>query len=335
MKYKAILDVVTLAFQDGEKYKHAKALVQNFGPHFCWDFPGFEKLYNDNEKTITIRGLKPEFVVAPLKKLYPMDDIELICEENTVDSESTTITFDSKGAYNVIKRNQARLYPENAEKGLSFFSVSFSDKEKRLTVDGLEQNYIKNRVKNILTDYGMESTFQDQGQELKCTTKLDYDYIPSHTMWILKYNTGERQLGRISELSKYQFDKNVNEIDTAAWDGQPEELKQFYKDYEYANYYMGRHDLSSIKDFYDEWIKNPDAFRPEKKPIIGKLSEVLEGIGSDTNLTIYNYDLESTGKHKAHIFKAIANMTEVFDFDVIGIAEEEINKVLKNLKNIK
>lgn len=323
MKHKANLDVVTLTFQDEEKYKHAKALVQNFGPRFCMDFPGYEKSYNDNKKTIIIKGLKPEYVIDSLK--HPADTIDgitLTKEKYTIDSERTVITFESKEAYDAVKKHQILLKLENAEKGLSFFSVSFSDEDKCLTVDGLKQDYIEEVVKRLLAEYGMQSTMRNKGQELKCIAKLDYDYIWSNTVWVLKYDTGERQFCKPLERLRY-LDKNV-EMNIAAWENQPEELKQFYKDYEYAKtkYCIGRPELSSTKNFYDEWIKNPDIFRPEKKPVIGKLSEALKDIDAETNLVVYNYDLESTERCKAHIFKETTNMAKVFDFDVISIEKD-------------
>ena len=325
MKYKATLDVITLTFQDEEKYKHAKTLVQNFGPHFCMDFPGYEKLYNDNEKTITIKGLKPEFVIDPLN----IDGVKITKEKCTIDSERTVIVLEPKDAYDAVKRHQILLKPENAEKGLSFFSVSFSDEEKRLTVDGLKQDYIKEVVKRLLAEYGMQSTMQNKEQELKCIAKLDYDYIESNTMWVLKYDTGERRFGAPSELLRYKYiDKNA-EMNIAAWENQPKELKQFYKDYEYAKakYCIGRHEfLDSVKNFYDEWIKNPDIFRPEKKPVTEKLSEALKSIDTETNLVVYNYDLESTERYKAQAFKEVTNMAKVYDFDVISI-EKDTNGV--------
>ena len=189
------------------------------------DFPGYEKLYNDNEKTITIKGLKPEFVIDPFK--HPadtMDGVKLTKEKCTIDSERTVIVFEQTDAYDAVKRHQILLKPENAEKGLSFFSVSFSDEEKRLIVDGLKQDYIKEVVKRLLAEYGMQSTMQDQEQELKCIAKLDYDYIESNTTWVLKYDTGKRRFGAPSELLRYKYiDKNA-EMDVAAWENQPEEL---------------------------------------------------------------------------------------------------------------
>ena len=153
-------------------------------------------------------------------------------------------------------------------------------------------------------------------------TLPSFDYIEKNTVWVAKFEHGHRITGTYDEISKYKDCEDLDEIDTVSWKGQPDSLKQFYKDYEYAFYQMGRTDLYFTKDFYNEWVKDPSKFEPQKQPVIGKLSEEIKSLGECGNLIIQNYDFETAGNHHTGNFVEALTELEV-DFDIISVSKRD------------
>ena len=120
---------------------------------------------------------------------------------------------------------------------------------------------------------------------------LTLDYIEKNTLWYAKFETGYRTSGTYDEVKKYYSHEDIDEIDTCSWEHQPKELQEFYKSYYYALYDLNRHDLYEIKDFYEEWSKNPSQFKPGHKPVIGKLSEYIESLKLTDDLNTQKLNL--------------------------------------------
>lgn len=153
---------------------------------------------------------------------------------------------------------------------------------------------------------------------------LDLDFINDNTIWVVKFNS-HRITCQQKDLYKYENRDDVRDIDTACWEGQPKELQEFYKDYEYALYTLNRHDLFIIKDFYDEWIKNPVQFKPNSRPVINKLSIVLSELNPCDNVIINNYNSQTAGNHHVGNFIEALESLEI-DFDVIEFIQSNGNK---------
>lgn len=151
---------------------------------------------------------------------------------------------------------------------------------------------------------------------------LTLDYINENTLWIAKFESGYRITDTYDKIKQYYSHDDIDEIDTVYWKGQPKELQDFYKAYEYAFYDLNRQDLYEIKDFYNEWIKNPEQFAPDHKPVIGKLSEYIESMDTCADLMIPNYyGYEGAGNHHVGNFIEALKILDV-DFDVISFTEE-------------
>ena len=149
---------------------------------------------------------------------------------------------------------------------------------------------------------------------------LDYDYIMEHTKWVVKLNSG-RIICTEKELSKYNDNPNVRDIDTVCWEGQPKDLQPFYKAYYNAVYNQQRDDLFLLKDFYNEWSKNPDQFTEEHQKVISKLSTELEQLDLTDDLIIENFDKQVIGNHRVgNYIEALEIINS--DYDVIQVTEK-------------
>lgn len=144
---------------------------------------------------------------------------------------------------------------------------------------------------------------------------VELDFIKQNTVWVVKF-IGHRVTCTGKDLSKYEDMEDVRDVDIAVWEVQPKELQEFYKDYEYAIYHAKRQDLLFIDDFYAEWSKDPKQFRPEMRPVIGKLSKMIENVSPYDDVIINNYDESTAGNHKAGNFIEALQELEV-DFDVV------------------
>ena len=150
---------------------------------------------------------------------------------------------------------------------------------------------------------------------------LTLDYIEQNTLWYAKFESGYSTIGTHDEVKKYYSHDDIDEIDIVTWEGQPKELQDFYKAYNYALYDLKRHDLFEIKDFYEEWSKTPLKFTPEYKPVIGKLSEFLELLDPCDDVIISNYyGIEGAGNHRVGSFIETLQMLDM-DFDVVSFEE--------------
>jgi len=148
---------------------------------------------------------------------------------------------------------------------------------------------------------------------------LDLDFIKENTIWVVKFS-GHRTTCLEKDLSKYENRDDVRDIDTACWEGQPKELQEFYRDYEYALNELNRHDLYIIDDFYREWSKDSEQFKPKTHPVIGKLSTLLETLDPCSDLIINNYNGNTAGNHRVGNFVEALQIIDT-DFDVISFNE--------------
>lgn len=154
---------------------------------------------------------------------------------------------------------------------------------------------------------------------------LDLDYIKDNTLWVIKYEEGYRTLVKGSELDKYRKDKDVSDYETACWENQPKELQEFWKDYSYTFYTLKRPDLYFVKDFYAEWSKDPNQFKPERRSIISKLREEFDKLRSlaeqkDLNIIVSNYDKRCMGNHYFNNWITALNQMDE-DFDVVEVEQ--------------
>lgn len=149
---------------------------------------------------------------------------------------------------------------------------------------------------------------------------LTLDYIKDNTLWVAHFDTGYRVTGTYDEVKKYNSHDDIDEISIITWKGQPKELQEFYKDHEYAFYELNRHDLFEPEDFYNEWIKDPNQFKPNHQPVIGKLSEFIDDLKPTDDLLIKNYAYDTAGNHRVGNFKEAIQILDI-DFDVISFEE--------------
>ena len=156
---------------------------------------------------------------------------------------------------------------------------------------------------------------------------LDLETIKKNTLWVARMVSGVRFTGTYDEIKKYEHRDDCKDVDILASGGQPKELQEFYKAYEYATFYMNRHDLFLIDDFYKEWSKNPNQFRPEMRPVIGKLSDVFErqsGDPKEINVLIKNYDKKCIGNHLLSSWIKTLKILET-DYDIVEVTEDYDN----------
>lgn len=154
---------------------------------------------------------------------------------------------------------------------------------------------------------------------------LDLEYILENTIHVARFMSGRRVTGTYNEVKKYYEDPELKDIDTVAWEGQPKELQEFYKAYEYANDELGLN-LFLIEDFYKEWIKNPSQFIADHLPVISSLSKELVNIKPDADVLIRNYDGFTIGNHIAQSFSdSLDRMND--DFDVIKVTQNQYYEI--------
>ena len=149
---------------------------------------------------------------------------------------------------------------------------------------------------------------------------LTLDYIKEHTLWVAIFENGIRKTGTQSEIEKYEDRDDFEYSDIVCWEGQPKDLQEFHKDFNYAFYTLKRDDLFFVDDFYKEWIKNPAQFKPESLPVIGKLSTLLESINTCDDIIVNNFDSMTAGNHKCGNFIEALQILET-DFDVVKYHE--------------
>ena len=148
---------------------------------------------------------------------------------------------------------------------------------------------------------------------------LDLDYIKANTLWVIKYSS-HRTTVKGSEISKYQNDEDVRDMDTVHWKHQPAELQEFWRAYEYAYYTLDRKDLFLVDDFYAEWIKNPSQFKAGHRNVISTLRKELDfryiASNEKINVLIVNYDKQTIGNHYLENWLDALKLIED-DFDIV------------------
>lgn len=150
---------------------------------------------------------------------------------------------------------------------------------------------------------------------------VSLDYIKDNAIWVVKFTAG-RITCKGSELSRFYNNDDVRDMDFVVADGQPDELKDFFRSYEHAVYDMNRHDLYMLDDFYAEWEKDPEKFRPkyEKTAVIGKLHSTLSDMDDDDDVLIVTYDNKVVGNHTVRAYKSALNNLGR-DYDITKIED--------------
>lgn len=149
---------------------------------------------------------------------------------------------------------------------------------------------------------------------------LDLDFIKDNTIWVIKY-TSHRETGKYKELKSKLNNPEIKDFDIVAWHGQPKELQDFYKTYEYAIYKLNRTDLTNIDVFYEEWIKDPDQFKADHMPVIGQLYTALDVFDPCSDLIVENYDKHTIGNHKVGNFVEALQQLDC-DFNVVKVCDD-------------
>ena len=165
-----------------------------------------------------------------------------------------------------------------------------------------------------------------QEPESRIPEVIDWDYIDENTKWVAHFYSGHRITGSRKDVEPYYNDRDIDEIDIVAWEGQPEDLQGFYKAHAYAFYDLNRHDLYNVKDFYGEWSKDPAAFVPKLKPVIGRLSDVLPQLDVTDDLIVSNYyGYEGAGNHRVGNFIEALNDLDM-DFEIVKFEPKNPNE---------
>lgn len=147
---------------------------------------------------------------------------------------------------------------------------------------------------------------------------ISYEEIRSQALWGIKFETGHRMSGTYEEIKPYISHPDADEHDILCWEAQPPHLQEFFKDYEYATWHQKRHDLYLLEDFYKEWSKDPQQFKPKQSDVIGKLSDLLKDYDVSSNLIVNNYDGKTAGNH--HVGNFVEALEENnYEFDVVRL----------------
>lgn len=83
---------------------------------------------------------------------------------------------------------------------------------------------------------------------------LSLETIKKETLWVAKMN-GFREIGTYDALKSYRESDECRDFDTICSQGQPEHLRQFWKDYEEQDDLPYEDRLFLIDDFYAKWVK--------------------------------------------------------------------------------
>lgn len=79
-------------------------------------------------------------------------------------------------------------------------------------------------------------------------TELSLEYIKKHTKWVAHLG-GCRFVGTYEEIEGYREDEDCTECDVVCADGQPDDLRPFWKAYEE---YGSKHGFITMSKFYVE-----------------------------------------------------------------------------------
>lgn len=122
------------------------------------------------------------------------------------------------------------------------------------------------------------------------------------------------------EESKVYKKESINRISPLSWEYQPKEIQPFWKSYEYAIDTLERKDLCKLSDFYEEWVNNPNEFKPGYSKSIGMIPQLLNDIDESAFITIENYDGIIIGTHHCGDFKESLDILDL-EFEVIRLEE--------------
>lgn len=148
-----------------------------------------------------------------------------------------------------------------------------------------------------------------------------WDYIKKNTLYVAKFENGDRRTGTREALAWAYKDPNLDEIGEASWTAQPQDLQRFYKAFNRA-WREGMYAYGEFKSFYDSWIKNPERYEPQTREVIGKLSDELAKLSVYDDLIIKNYDGQGAGNHRVGNF--VEALEEIgTDFDVVEVKPKE------------
>lgn len=220
-------------------------------------------------------------------------------------SDELTKAQNDKGAYRALDKNQTVKFGSYLNRSKE--SDPFYDFEVTERIDEQHPEY------------------QSCVEELNEIEKLPWEIVDKNTLWVAKM-MGYRKVGTYDELKPYLESPDLRDVDTLVWEQQPKELQEFYKDYQYATYDLGRHDLYYLQDFYKEWQKDSDQFKPKAtNKVIGRLNDYVDKLPLTDNLRVSNYYGFGAGNHRVGNFVEALEETGL-DFDVIGYEAEEMHE---------
>lgn len=149
---------------------------------------------------------------------------------------------------------------------------------------------------------------------------LTLDKIINDTIYVVRFTNGHRERHLKNELSNYSGRSDVKDIDRIDTRYQPKELQPFYEAMDFAwRNNLDESDLNT-EEFYKVWIKNPDRFSPQSRPVIGSLSEYLERLKPDGDVIVKNFDKRGAGNHRVKNFIVALKLLDC-DFDVVDFIE--------------
>ena len=269
------------------EYRKYNAL--NNGKEDVWYYGTQKQDFNKNKNYIVILDLEG---AASFKKAFP-----LLCQAVYIDTAGDIRTSRAKerGSFDEGEWNrrfisdEAKFSPENVDKVCDYI-IHNNGTSKALLNEFLG-------IKDIPT----------------------WEQIRDKTVWGVKYDNGFRQTGDYDTISSIaRLNEDVEDYYPVYWKGQPKEVQAFHKAYSYALYTLKRNDLYVLPDFYKAWAKNPAAFEPPMRPVIGDLLKTLNKFNENADIIIENFDGENAGNHHVGVFKEALQELGC-NFDVVDV----------------
>lgn len=267
-----------------------------------------DKMYDDEEVAKNVINFIAHRDCEYVKNIQGSDLLWLDKNDNK-GSYVVDIELPQDGEY--AGWNLTLYITDNKLRGVQEISLH-NDNENR----EIEINPSVDAVKNII----------DEAQSIISQKYLNipsWDYIEKNTLYVAKFDNGDRRTGTREALAWAYNDPNLDEIGEASWTAQPEDLQRFYKAFEHA-WREGKFAYGEFKMFYDSWVKCPERYEPQKREPIGRLSDELAKLSVYDDLIIKNYDGQGAGNHRVGNFvEALAEIGT--DFDVVEVKPKDPN----------
>lgn len=167
---------------------------------------------------------------------------------------------------------------------------------------------------------------------------IPLDEVLQKTKYVIVFHNNYRMSGTYAQLKHHSSDE-VKKFYRDDWENQPDELKDFYKAFDYAIYELNRQDLIEIKNFYEAYVKNPTEFIPKKVDNSVLLHAYLTSgdIQLTNDVMIENYDGLYVGSAKAGcIMEALEKLDINFEISRINKAADCVFIIIQsdNMDNI-